>query len=61
MVQELRQAQGLPLSSLRQHDLSELAIALGGTPEAIEARLIELLDTDRRHAEQLRASIMPSW
>jgi transcriptional regulator with XRE-family HTH domain len=61
MVQELRDAQRVSALTLREHDLSELAKALGGTPDAIEARLMQLLDTDRAHAEQLRADILPSW
>lgn len=60
MVVELRDGRDAPPSSLRQDDLSELARALGGTPEAIEARLIELLGTDEQEAWQLRATILPS-
>lgn len=60
MVLELRDARTAPASSLRQDDLSELARALGGTPEAIEARLTELLGTDEQEAWQLRATILPS-
>ena len=39
----------MPASSLRQDDLAELARVVGGTPEAIDARLTELLEaTDVR-------------
>jgi transcriptional regulator with XRE-family HTH domain len=61
MVRELRDAQRVSAVTLREHDLSELAKALGGTPEAIEARLMELLDTDHEQAERLRTDIVPSW
>jgi transcriptional regulator with XRE-family HTH domain len=60
MVLELRNGRHAPASSLRQDDLSELARALGGSPEAIEARLIDLLGTDEQEAWQLRATILPS-
>ncbi|HEX5585735.1 MAG TPA: helix-turn-helix transcriptional regulator, partial [Acidimicrobiia bacterium] len=50
MVLELRNAERLPASTLREEDLVELARALGGSPEAIEARLIELLGTDAEGA-----------
>lgn len=61
MVLELRDSpQGLS-ASLRQDDLYELARALGGTPEAIEARLMELLGADEHEAWQLRTTIVPSY
>ena len=49
MLVELRGATNVPTSSLRQDDLAELARVVGGTPEAIDARLTELLEaTDVR-------------
>jgi transcriptional regulator with XRE-family HTH domain len=60
MLLELRDTQRISPTSLRQEDLSELAAALGGTPEAIEARLMELLGTDEQEAWQLRTTILPS-
>jgi len=60
MLLELRDTQRISPTSLRQEDLSELATALGGTPEAIEARLMELLGTDEQEAWQLRTTILPS-
>jgi transcriptional regulator with XRE-family HTH domain len=60
MVLELRRASTIPAVSLRQEDLTELAKALGGTPELIEARLIELLGTDAEGASELRAAMLPS-
>lgn len=60
MVVELRESRQFLPASLRQDDLCELARALGGTPEAIEARLIELLGTDQHEAWQLRTTIVPS-
>lgn len=60
MVLELRNASELPLATLRHEDLTELAHALGGTPDAIEARLIELLGTDAEGARTLHSVILPS-
>jgi transcriptional regulator with XRE-family HTH domain len=60
MVLELRQASTIPPVSLRQEDLTELAKALGGTPELIEARLIELLGTDAAGASEMREAMLPS-
>lgn len=60
MVVELRDShQGMP-TILRQDDLTELARTLGGTPQAIEARLRELLGTDAQGACALRTTILPS-
>jgi len=44
MLVELRGAADVPASSLRQDDLAELARVVGGTPEAIDARLTALLE-----------------
>ncbi|MET0627404.1 MAG: helix-turn-helix transcriptional regulator [Acidimicrobiia bacterium] len=60
MVLELRNADRLPVVTLRQEDLTELARALGGSPEAIEARLIELIGTDAEGAHDVRSAILPS-
>ena len=60
MLLELRQASTIAPVSLRQDDLSELATALGGTPERIEARLVELLGTDAAGASEMRAVLLPS-
>ena len=59
MVSELRSDLG-GADSLRHDDLSELARALGGSPEAIEARLIELMGSDAQEAWELRVAILPS-
>ena len=59
MVYELR---NLPLGSrvpLREPDLVALADALGGTPAAIEGRLVELIGASQDEAARLRAMILP--
>lgn len=59
MIYELR---NLPAGSripLRQNDLVALADALGGTPEAIERRLVQLIGATPNEAARLRAMIMP--
>ena len=60
MLLELRRVSAIAPISLRQDDLTELAKALGGTPELIEARLIELLGTDTQSASEMRATMLPS-
>jgi transcriptional regulator with XRE-family HTH domain len=60
MVVDLRSGTRAEPDSLRQGDLSQLALALGGTPEAIEARLMQLLGSDEHEASELRAAIVPS-
>ena len=58
MVQELR---NLPPGSripLREADLVVLADALGGTPDAIEARLMEIIGATREEATRLRGMIL---
>lgn len=60
MVLELRNSREAAPSSIRQDDLCELARALGGTPEAIEVRLMQLLGTDQHNAWQVRSTILPS-
>jgi transcriptional regulator with XRE-family HTH domain len=61
MVVDLRSGNHADPDSLRQGDLSQLALALGGTPEAIEARLMQLLGSDEHEASELRAAIAPSF
>ncbi len=59
MIYELR---NLPPGSrvpLREPDLIALADALGGTPEAIERRLHELVGASDEEASRLRAMILP--
>jgi transcriptional regulator with XRE-family HTH domain len=59
MVYELR---NLPPGSripLRESDLALLADALGGTPDTIEDRLVELIGASREEAARLRAMILP--
>jgi transcriptional regulator with XRE-family HTH domain len=60
MVVELRSGNAVTAPSLRQEDLIELAKMLGDTPEAIEARLVELLDADPGDAPAIRSIILPS-
>ena len=60
MVLELRQGNPVTAPSLRHDDLVELAAALGGTPEAIEHRLVELLGAGADEAHELRTMILPS-
>lgn len=59
MIYELR---NLPPGSrvpLRETDLATLADALGGAPEAIEMRLMELIGASHEEAARLRAMILP--
>ena len=59
MIYELR---NLPPGSrvpLRNSDLAALADALGGTPENIERRLVELIGASPAEAARLRAMILP--
>jgi len=59
MIYELR---NLPPGSrvpLREPDLMTLADALGGTPEAIEQKLAEVIGASREEAARLRAMILP--
>jgi transcriptional regulator with XRE-family HTH domain len=59
MIYELR---NLPPGSrvpLREPDLMALADALGGSPDAIEQKLIELIGASREEAARLRAMILP--
>ncbi|HZP29666.1 MAG TPA: helix-turn-helix domain-containing protein [Acidimicrobiia bacterium] len=59
MIYELR---NLPPGSrvpLREADLATLADALGGTPDLIEQRLMELIGASREEAARLRAMILP--
>ena len=44
---------------MREEDLAALADTLGGTPDAIEARLHELIGVPRHKAARLRAMILP--
>ena len=59
MIYELR---NLPPGSpvpLRQPDLTALADALGGTPDTIEHRLVELIGASPEEAARLRSMILP--
>ncbi len=59
MIYELR---NLPPGSripLRESDLATLADALGGTPDVIEERLVELVGASHEEAARLRAMILP--
>jgi transcriptional regulator with XRE-family HTH domain len=59
MIYELR---NLPPGSrvpLREPDLMTLADALGGTPDAIEQKLTELIGASHEEAARLRAMILP--
>ena len=59
MIYELR---NLPPGSkipLRERDLMSLADALGGSPEKIEERLVDLIGMSRQEASRLRQMIMP--
>jgi len=60
MVVELRNTTVEQLKSLRAEDLDELALALGGTPDIIEARIVELLHTTPNETRAVRAAILPS-
>jgi len=44
MLVDLRGSNDVPASSLRQEDLAELARVVGGTPEAVEDQLTDLLE-----------------
>jgi transcriptional regulator with XRE-family HTH domain len=59
MIYQLR---NLPPGSkvpLRERDLMSLADALGGSPERIEERLVEIIGMSRQEAARLRAMILP--
>ena len=59
MIYELR---NLPPGSrvpLRERDLMSLADALGGSPEKIEERLVDLIGLSHQEASRLRAMIIP--
>ena len=60
MVMELRSGRTVTAPSLRQEDLVELAGMLGDSPEAIEARLVELLGATPEDAPGIRSIILPS-
>ena len=51
MLVDLRGSADVPASSLRQDDLAELARVVGGTPEAVEDRLTDLLDATSAHSQ----------
>jgi transcriptional regulator with XRE-family HTH domain len=48
MLLELRRTSEIPAASLREADIAELATAIGRTPEAVKARLVELPENDER-------------
>ena len=59
MIYELRRVPpGAPIP-LRQPDLAALADALGGTPESIETRLMQLGGVSHEEAVRLRSMILP--
>jgi len=60
MIYELRNLAPGSKIPLRERDLMSLADALGGSPERIEARLVELIGISREEAARLRSMIMPS-
>jgi transcriptional regulator with XRE-family HTH domain len=60
MVVELRSGRPVTPPTLRHDDLVELAAALGDSPEAIEARLVSVLDADESTAPAIRSLILPS-
>ena len=60
MVGKLRSGNSVTAPSLRQEDLVELARMLGDTPEAIEARLVELLGASADGAPAIRSVPPPS-
>jgi transcriptional regulator with XRE-family HTH domain len=59
MVYELRNLPPGAKPPMREEDLATLAEALGGSPEAIEARLHELIGASREEAARLRSMILP--
>jgi len=59
MIYELRNLPPGTRPPMREEDLAALADTLGGTPEAIEARLHELIGVSRDEAARLRAMILP--
>jgi len=58
MIYELRNLAPGSTVPLREADLATLADALGGSPEAIEARLVEVVGANREEAARLRAMIL---
>jgi len=56
LVRELRNRAPEEPLPLREDDLEQLAGALGGTPSAIEASLVELIDIEAAEAAQLRSA-----
>ena len=60
MVVELRSGRVVTPPTLRHDDLAELAAALGDSPQAIETRLVELLDADATDASSILSMILPS-
>jgi transcriptional regulator with XRE-family HTH domain len=59
MIYELRSLPPGTRPPMREEDLATLADALGGTPDAIEARLHELIGATREEAARLRGMILP--
>jgi transcriptional regulator with XRE-family HTH domain len=60
MVVEMRAGRPVTAPTLRHEDLVELAAALGDDPEAIGARLVDLLDANAGDAPVLVSMILPS-
>ncbi len=59
MIAELREVPPGGTTPLRQPDLAALADALGGTPESIETRLVQLTGVSHEEAVRLRSMILP--
>jgi transcriptional regulator with XRE-family HTH domain len=59
MIYELRNVPPGSVVPLRERDLTALADALGGSPERIEARLVDLVGMSREEAARLRSMILP--
>jgi hypothetical protein len=60
MVVEMRGTECEEGMHLRQEDLRELAAVLGDSPDAIEARLVELIGATTEQARRLRLVLVPS-
>jgi transcriptional regulator with XRE-family HTH domain len=59
MIYELRNLAPGSKVTLRERDLMSLADALGGTPEKIEQRLVDLIGMSRQEAARMREMILP--
>jgi transcriptional regulator with XRE-family HTH domain len=59
MIYELRNLAPGSKVTLRERDLMSLADALGGTPEKIEQRLVDLIGMSHQEAARMREMILP--